>query len=268
MGRDEGSSKFVAADAQFTNARVLKPFNDFEGTYQGVAGSTPIAMPGVLDPNAGTPGYSPNLVAGLSVPLGSRVLVWVPQFCFIPVYVYYFIWRMRSLRDFRNPAKGKPRGAYHIPLQRSGAPDTSSGTAEPRVQIPAAVKVLAFEQAEPTQFCADGLVNIRREDLISQMSPGAAPLIANGEVGVIQQGILDPGNGTVGGVASAPIFFPFWMDAEGDELMVQVFKQAGTAWDFTDPNEDQVFSDIYGTGNGAHESFPGSGILVFTGTNP
>lgn len=267
MGRGEGSSKFVAADAQFTNARVLKPFDDFEAIYQGKTGFTPISMPGVRDPNAGTPGYSPNLVAGLSVPLGARILTWIPQPCNVfTTYRYYFVFRMRSLRDFRNPAKGKPRGAYHIPLQRSGQPDTSSGTAEPRVQIPAAVKVIAFEQPEPTEFCSSGVIRIRREDLESQMNPGGLPFLADGSVGVFQQGILDPASPVVGGIASQPIFLPFWFDAEGDDMIVVVEKSDNAAWDFGGP--DQVFSDIYGTGNGTHPPLPGSGILVFTGTNP
>lgn len=110
----EGSASGMSNDSQFSIVKVLKPFPDFETVYQGKTHTTPVAFPGTLDPQAGQEGYASTLLAGIPVPLGAQLQIWVPA-CFTPdgstqvLYRYEFVFRLRSLRDFRNPAAGAPR---------------------------------------------------------------------------------------------------------------------------------------------------------------
>lgn len=252
---EEGSG-FSAVDAQFTNVRTLRPFEGFQAVYQGVAGTVPISMPGTLDALAGQPGYAPSLLAGLPVPFGARLALWIPAPCPTGPYRITIIWRLRTLRDFVNPANQRARSPYHIPIQRSGVPDTSSGTPVPRVQIPAAVAVVAYEQAEPTPCVNAASLVVHREELIPRITAGGGiPLLPNGTFATIQQGVLDPATSPI---ATLPIFGPFWRDVEGDEMIINIEKRDATPWDFGAGGEDEIFAQIYSV----------SGILVLTGTNP
>ena len=117
-------------DAQFGVARVIKPFPGFESVYQGQPVSTPIAFPGTLDDDAGKPGFDPNLLKGIPVPLGSKILLWIPtafnqtpagDFQNVVDYKYKFLFRLRNLRDFRESRK-----AYHFPKNSPGENDGAS----------------------------------------------------------------------------------------------------------------------------------------------
>lgn len=250
------SSGFVAADAQFTNVRTLRPFEDFQSVYQGVAGTVPISMPGTLDALAGTPGYSPSLLAGLPVPFGSRLALWIPAPCPTGPYRITIVWRFRTLRDFVNPANARGRAPYHIPIQRPGVPDSTVVPPAPRVLIPAAVAVVAYEQPEPTPCLGGASLVVHREELIARITAGSGvPLLPNGTFATIQQGVLDPATSPI---APFPIFGPFWRDVEGDEMLINIEKNDATPWDFSPGGADEVFSQIYTV----------SGILVLTGTNP
>lgn len=264
-------------DAQLTNVKVLKPFDNFERIYQGQSAVTPIAFPGTRDRRADerAPGFDPNLLAGIPVPEGSRVLLWFPM-CFINegltpfrFYKYRLVWRFQNLASYRNPAARTRRPPYHFPRQSPGAPDTTGATALPRVTIPASWHVVAHEELEPT--IGSSTLNVRVEDIvprIDDITEFVAPLLPNGATGVVEQGVADPAS--LSG-ATMPIFVPFWTDAEADELIIFAQRVGATTddtWDFTDPDADLAFSNIYGTGNGTHPSFRDIGIYLQTGTNP
>jgi hypothetical protein len=267
----------TSVDAQFTTVQVLKPFNGFEAVYQGKPASTPIAIPGGRDPRAGQPGYDPNLIEGIPVPLGSRIILWIPQ---TPnpqqgsqEYAYRVVWRYRNLSDYRNPGRVDiARPPFHIPRQTPGAPDTTVGTQQ-RVVIPASYRVVADEQTEAP--LTDGRVNLHVEDVAivgQQLIDVVRPLLPDGSVATIQQGILDPATNPV--PAPVPLFLPFQFDAEGDEMLIFAVRATLSGsppppWDFTSPNgADFPFSNIYGTGGGTHANFAEVGILMVTGTNP
>ena len=280
MGADGGATSVaVMADAQLTNVRVLKPFDNFEAVYQGKPALAPIAFPGTKDKRAEerAPGFDPNLLRGIPVPEGARVILWFPV-CFISasqlnpfiLYNYRLIWRYQNLAGYRNPAALTKRAPYHFPRQSPGAQDTSlvGPPGVPRVTVPAAWHSVAFQQPEPA--VGPAALNLRVESITPMLDLTAffQPLLPNGNPGVIEQGVADPG--AVPGEVM-PIFMPFWTDAEGDELIILATRNGvGTSdtWDFQDPTKDLAFSNIYGTGNGAHPSFRDLGIYMQTGTTP
>lgn len=287
MAGDAAPSGATMVDAQLTNARVLKPPPNFANVYQGKPARTPIAFPGVRDPRAeeNAPGFSPDLMKGISVPQGARVLLWFP-ICVNPcppgnpvapfqLYSYRLVWRYQNLGSYRNPAAKQRRAPYHFPRQSPGAPDTSLGVPVPRVTIPASWHVVAYQQSEPTTGAGD--LHLRMETITPRLdlvTDFEQPLLPDGQPGVLQQGILDPQSlGAARNAANVPIFVPFWTDAEGDELIILANRTdwqdtAAPAWDFTDPAKDLAFSNVYGTGDGRHESFRDLGIYMQTGTTP
>lgn len=272
---DGAASGATMVDAQLTIARVLKPFENFEDVYQGQDGRIPIAIPCERDPRAGTPGFSPDLMTGFSVPEGARCIFWIPM-CFISdpqsefpfqSYSYRFVWRFNNLGDYRAPAENEPRRPYHVATQSPGAADTTFGVPSPRVTIPASWGDILIEGSEPATGSFNS--NLRIEQItpkIDNLADLLQPILPDGARGVMQQGVFDPA--TSGG-AEMPIFLPFWRDAEGDELIILVRRTDPTeAWDFTDPLLDLAFSNVYGTGDGAHPIFRDVGIYIQTGTTP
>lgn len=273
-------------DAQMNIVRVLKPFENFERVYQGKQVNIPIAFPGTRDKRAEerAPGFDPNLLRGIPVPQGARVLLWFPM-CMFPenppqslspfqLYSYRLIWRFQNLAGYRNPAALTKRAPYHLARQSPGAADTSiiPFPGLPRVTIPASWHVVAYQQPEPAGGLS-GSVNIHVEQItprLDNLVQFVQPLLPDGQKGVVEQGVADPAS--VPG-AVMPLFMPFWTDAEGDELIIEVNRTTATpdpldVWDFTDKTKDLAFSNIYGTGNGQHESFRDIGIYMQTGTTP
>lgn len=253
-------------DSQFSTSKILKPFTGFESVYQGQLHTTPIAFPGTLDANAGETGYSPNLLKALPVPFGSQLQIWIPA-CFTAdggtqvIYRYQFVWRLRSLRDFRNPSSGAPRPPWHLAIQRPGVPDAGN----PRFVIPGAVHGIQFPADEVLGF-AQQQISVRDAQYGPVASGTADPLTPLGAGGVIQQGILDPA--VAPGAASDPIFSVISLVAQGDELMILAYPPFNIgSWDFA--HVDRAFSFIYGTDYGARSApLASTGIFVHTGTNP
>ena len=286
MGTGDGATSVaVMADAQMNTVRVLKPFENFERVYQGQNALTPIAFPGTLDKRAqeGAPGFDPHLLRGIPVPEGARVLLWLP-ICFYPVdpngspvlypfqlYSYRLVWRFQNLAGYRDPSAQTKRAPFHFARQSPGAPDTSIVPAGvPRVTIPAAWHIIAYQQLEPAGGLS-GVLNLHVEAVtprIDSLVQFVPPLLPNGGTGVVEQGVADPAS--VPG-ALMPIYAPFWTDAEGDELIIFANRTGATTndtWDFTDPAKDLAFSNIYGNGNGTHPIFRDIGIYMQTGTTP
>lgn len=275
-------SKVVMVDAQWTMAATLKPFPNFERVYQGEDGTRPIAFPGTLDvfAAAGLPGYDPNLIAGFTVPLGSRITIWIPQtidgYTVNALYQYQILWRLRTVKDYRaGQGEGQVSAAqsfssYHLPTSLLGQPErlTPPATTNERFFLPGATNTVAFEQTEPTGGLP-GVTNLRGEVLRPVIDPvWVQPLTPQGNDAVWQQGTyLGSSHPNTGG----PSWLQYVMDAMGDEMLILAYKippalGAPPPWDFTvaDPG-DLAFSNTYGNNNGQNPASP-TGILVLTGT--
>lgn len=272
-------SHTVMADAQFTNAFIMLPYKNFEDTYQGIPATTPLYLTeggDARDSLAGQPGYDPELQKGLAVPLGSRVLLWLPELVYIATasplvingYQYSFTWRLRNVFDYR-----QDRRHYHFPKQVPGVADATVSPAADRVVIPAANNSVVYVQPEPGAFLERAVQNARSEDirvlgsnLPLAVAPGGVP--ATNDM-TVQQGIQDPAVTTT---ARTPGFLVHELQAVGDELLVAIRRVPSddgspANWDFTDAGgTDEQVSDFYGKGRGT--PVPDRGVYAFTGTSP
>jgi len=261
------ASEVMGVDAQMGIVRILRAYPSFATRYQGetVAGhAIALSEGGIeLDEQAGNTGYDPRLIAGLSVPLGAKCLLWLPNLMArsgtdrIP-YVYTPYWRFRNTYDF-NQQFQKP---YHFPKQVDGVAETLVD-AGPRVVIPAACQSVTYVQDEP----AVGLVatqNVFHENFRQIGATGAFNVInSNGAMGAIQQGIA--GSSGLGGHIR-PTFTAYEFIAAGDELIIVVNRGdteegAAATWDFA--AVDGAFNTFYGD-----EDNPDLGVYVVVGTGP
>lgn len=276
----------VVADAQFTLAAVLKPFMGFEQRYQGKDPNIPVpffqTIDGkrpFLDPQANEPGFSPDLMLYLKVPLASTVLVWIPMLgievdgvvILANPYDYMVHYRLRSVGDNR-----RDRSPYHLRDDQPGAPDTAVAPAEARFIIPGATRSLLYHTAEPVLSLA-ARTDLHRE-FIRVTAGGTLPndlslprplLPGLGDRrGDYEQGILDPADFPGTRADAQSIFVPVWFDCEGDELLVTAQRGADLEelWDFGAGGLDEAFGHWYGTGVGTHDEFPAFAIYLFTGS--
>lgn len=258
----------VLSDAQMGMFRVVRPLDNFEALYQGQAGSIPIAFPGTLDPLAGTEGYEPNLLAGIPVPLGGRLLIQIPMtiemYTSMSIYTYQLIWRTRNQADVtRAIAAGRQPSAYHLPSEALGRKEIQAAATN-LFFIPGASDVEIFEQAEPGSGAA--LLNVRPQRYSPQIVPDSwvQPIVAVGAEGIWQQGAYQfTSNVNVSG----PTWVPIWTDASGDELLILCYKQTGdigVPWDFA--GVDLAFSNTYGTNDSGLPLNPNIGIIISSGT--
>lgn len=265
-------SNAVLADAQFSNVRVFRPFAGFEEVYAGQSADTPIAIPGNLDSDAGKVGFDSNLIAGIPVPFGAKMVIWMPTIFNFSVedgftvrpYRYTIIWRLRNLRDFRTK-----RVPYHFPRQTFGE--------NQQFIIPSGVNTI-ITNAEPRSVdVTNGLFATYRssdsEVGIENMSVRSVipkpPLTPAGEDAAFQQGLAQ---GNVGSNTTVT-FNPWQLDVMGDEMMLLVNKPEGdtAVWNFDDvgsATNDAGFSAFYGTASGTRAPIANMGIYLFTGSNP
>lgn len=274
------TSAAVLADAQFSAGIAYRPFQGFEQVYQGLSTQIPIAIPGVLDPDAGKAGMDPNLLAGIPVPFGSKLVLWVPTIfnegpgpgLSIREYRYRVIWRMRNLRDFRTN-----RLPYHLPRQSVGQ--------QAQFVVPAAAHVTLFEGLAQSEVAAGSISQFqtRRESVseavietITARSaiPGPA-LTPSGEEAAYQQG-LATNNGSIGSNLTVT-YNPIQLDTMGDEFIIlvdrpvnpQTIQEDPGVWNFDqDGGLDAGFSAFYGTANGFRAPITDLGVYVLTGANP
>lgn len=282
-------SEVVLADAQFSLATVVRPFDAFEDRYQGQESGIPIAFPGVPDADAGTPGFSPYLLAGIEVPFGAKVQLWFPVVSYggeltpdAPVtvpYTYQLHWRVRNVADYR-----RRRKPYHLGKQSGGARDTVGtpvGHSPDRLLLPSVMESILYQQAEPSG--APAVANLRATtinipgDGMPVVSGGGRPLLPVGvppapgggeSFGQFEQGVANPGYMVE---ATLSIFRSYFTIAKGDELIITALRtdqEASATWDFS--GVDQGFSNVYGTNVAGppHAAFPDLGIYVWTGSNP
>ena len=289
----------VLADAQFSVARILRPYAGFEADYQGVTVDRQIMCTEVLTGTGGEPlddqarisrtGYDPALVRGLKVPMGARVLIWLPKI--LPNnslvnpnpqlrYKWTLQWRMRNVFDFR-----QTRTPFHYPKQGLGFPDSSSGVPQSRVVIPAANQTTVYVQSEPTVASATVAQNARVEDITTGgIYPGAVgglPLIPGGGDGTIEQGILDPALAGIGVLAKPSLYQLIETQAGGDELLVGLWRDDDEGnnvptWDFGQPvtEFDTNVAILLGVGSTTASGlqiqgpFPDIGVYVMVGAAP
>lgn len=283
MSDGEASSVAVLADAQFSTIEILRPFQNFEQVYQGKDSLIPIAFPGGKDPaaRAGTPGFDPNLIAGVPVPQGAIIQISIPMTIasnppgppdpFVQLYQYFVVWRFRTLHDFRDPPSPGLVTPYHLAIQSPGQPDTSAPPGQQqRIVIPASIRSILFQQPEPAGLHANTFSNLRVESIVPRLDPSAvrAPLLAGGGVGVLEQGVLDPA--VFGETAKVPSYQDFLITAAGDEMILFAIRfdplTPTNKWDFNSATADKGFANIYGNGTG--QSFPNIGIEVQYGSAP
>lgn len=256
------------ADAQFDLIDTLRPSEGFVAAYEGQAAGRAIAMPGILDQNAGRAGYDADLLAGINVPLGAKMMLWFPAIVNSegPVvqqpYTYQLMWRLRTPVDYRDD-----RRPFHLKQQRNGAPDTSVAVAAGRDRffLPAATETVVFNQAEPGAVVA--VPNLRRESInvIGNGIPPAlfpfVPPFALGNTGIVQQGVLDPGLATPL-TADSPMFMPYFTIAKGDDMMIWVVRTDAAAGNWAFAAADAGFAAVYGSDN------DDVGVLVTVGSSP
>ena len=284
----------VLADAQFGIEHILRPFAGFESVYQGQSAARQIMLSEVvggtggaaLDEQAarGVAGYDPALVKGLAVPLGARVLIWLPKIQpqNLPTaqrYNFSIQWRLRNVFDFR-----QLRTPYHYPKQVPGVPDTTGGPASPRVVLPVASQTTVYVTAEPSATgptSTDTVVQNARTESVSVggIYPGAInglPFVPGGATGVLQQGILDPASVIGGGGGAQSGFYQLLeTQAAGDELLIGMWRDDSVVadWDFGSPVVGQVDSQVSqflgaDVTSITPTSFPDIGVYVSFGTAP
>lgn len=266
------AGRTVLADAQFGVARILRPWDgalSLTGPYQGASVSRQIMLTEVIDPPGGQPldpfaqarqtGYDPALVKGIEVPVGSRVVLWLPAIQFGGMtpgrYAWSIMWRLRNTYDYRNA-----RIPYHYPKQGEGVADTTPGVAGPRVVIPAAYQSVIYnETPEPGSATARVNPNIRSEDVTTGSSNLGLPFLPGGSEGHIQQGLANP---AVNAAAPYPLYQVHEVQAVGDEMLISVYRDnsAGGSWDFA--TTDQFLAQYLGS------NFPDIGVYVLVGSAP
>lgn len=178
----------VITTPEFSLARVAKPPADFESKYEGLGTeANPIAIPGTLDQFAGDEGYDPNLLAGIPVPMGARIFVWLPKF--IPSvyggsalnYRFRLIWRLRSLGE--QIADPKNQRESHFGRLLPGVNQVPA-TVGPPVYTEAPINQGGPRFVVPTAFETVQIIN--NKFIVTDIDPGAGETFA-----AVQKGTTD-----------------------------------------------------------------------------
>lgn len=221
---------------QMSMARILRPWTDYDQTYTGENGLNLLMFSdgGVaLDDLQGTDGYKNyRMVSGVSVPIGARVLLWLPRIApavSVKGYAWVVMWRLRSLHDFElSKSVGQLKPA-HLPIEGMGG--------HTYFPVPVAAHTVVYNQAEPAST-GPAIQNsypeyFRVQPSFSQPAapfvPGDAPATPSGALG---QG-LTPYLGKAGFQVSD-------FTAQGDEMLLGLYKPSGDNWDFESGNDDRA----------------------------
>ena len=253
------------ADARFSKAFILRPYVDFEDDYQGESAARPVMFTEqqqALDEQAGEPGYDPELVRGLTVPVGARCLIWLPTTKWNDdgaekPYQWNIGWRMRNVFDYR-----KSRKRYHYPKQSAGFPYQGDGS--PRVVIPAAVQSIIYNDPAPLDVLATAF-HKEFTEVVQMLADGRSwrPYVPGKLEGVVQQGVVAINPAKTNAV---PTYALHEVQGSGDELLIAARRDVSEEanWDFG--GVDEQFSIDFGKGSG--QQFPDLGVYVFTGSAP
>lgn len=149
---------------QYSTVQILRPSPGFEARLQGqTPWNFPLVCPGGVDFLAGREGYSPNLMKGAPVAVGSMVKLWLPRFLngysqLVPNYSYRLIWRLRTFSEAsEDPSRTLNGHLGQRKLGREQEPVPSVGvTRSPRFVIPSAYQTVQFvaDQKSYTQGVA------------------------------------------------------------------------------------------------------------------
>ncbi len=228
-------------DPQFGTVKLLRPFANFVAITQGQVCTNALLFTELgqtLDKQAGKPGYDPRLCAATAVPLGSRVILWLPYVeatnaaGHTDYYQWIVGWRLRNLFDFRTA-----RIPYHFPRQAAGVTDTGADGG-PRVVIPWAMQTIAYNQPEPA-----ALAQVSNHLLGETMRLGSnyPPAIISETTGItldVSQGTFNP-HPTAGTLVIRVYYSPYEWTVLGDEIFLAVNRPATgipeKTWDFTAP---------------------------------
>ena len=277
----------------------------FEALYQGRPCTTPIVLSTSqtgLDPQANQQyeklkqaysrngrvfpiasdgnGISPFLIAGLSVPIFSSVLILIPGVSLsVGNYKYVIAWRVRSFQ-----AESRQQEPFNGRLVTNGPPDNGqgrlspppagaawTGTSQDRLPIPAGADSMVYAQTEPT--APDTLADQVAYQVITDLkAPYVPPPVfagfASGQIayGEMTQGLLANPGITDSLVSHVPIM----TRSLGNELCVLVYREAIgelDTWNFEAGGVDVNIPTYYGAGNPRTGS-RSAGILVNTGVAP
>jgi hypothetical protein len=234
-------------------------------------------FPGVLDPDAGRTfaggTFDPNLVAGIPVPMGSKIQLWIPtvylesggELIIVP-YRWQAIWRLRNLRDFK-----ARRSAYHFAKESAGANN--------QFVVPSMQETVLFEgpkqefnsnaRAAATIYNTETFAT--HEALLERYYfPTATPLPGKIPGGAsdasYQQGVAAFAGVNVNQQVT---WNKIELDAGGDELILAVDRIPDSptdTWNFLLTQKDFGLSLFFGDGSGS--IIRDLGVYVFTGANP
>lgn len=268
-------------------ARFVKPFPGFEAKYQGVSSNfAPIAIPGNLDTQAGEPGYSPELIAGIPMSLGNPAILWLPRFVgdygvAVPVYYYTLSFRLRNIQD--KNADVNAALSYHLDQRLAGVPnDPANPNTSERFVLPVCSFTITAQALSTDSYGAVTIqsANVTMPSTATGANYWSAPLVPSypggplspgnkkkGFAGIFSQGQFSNEQGfsnETAGYQSGPTYASFKLDwVPGDEMLITVSKADGSIWDFA--GADRPFSDIFGTANGTRQALPNTGIAVMCG---
>ncbi len=282
-------SQNVLADPQFGVARLLRPFSTFETVYEGKSCKRPIQFTeegAPADEFAGEPGYDPNLLRGIKVPMGANIKLLLPALFPIPLwnsgptvvgfYRYLITWRWKNIEEYLRTKEGP----YHIGNSINGVSDGG----RPRVYKPAAFSASAYAEAEPgaptfTNLDTAYPVAVVNETIRTIKIGGSAqneaelpstatfpyvPLMPSGFDGAYQQGVIGL-SGSLSISKYNPSYIMYSTCAEGDEMLIGLYRdvvstdiQTNDTWHF-DTVDVLITSFIDSTSQ--------NGIYLFTGTS-
>ncbi len=253
-------------DPQYGISKILRPYNGFATDYQGLSASSVAIMltqdGKSLDPLAGTPGYSKALLGATEVPLGARILLWLPQFIartdtsFL-TYNWGIVWRLRNTGDYR-----RERGPYHFPTQSAGVSDTSDPTNPTRLVKPAAWQSLTFNEAEPGAN-TPAVNTVRPEQL--QVTAFNAQWVAAVRLpdGTVTTGQTQSGmRPSTSAGYTIPQFTTVEVRAAGDEMLLAVHRAQSDAYPTWDLAAGGVDADL---GSFFSASYPKLGAYLHYG---
>ena len=266
MTKETNEAQVVTADAQFSIAFTMRPRQDYVSIYEGQPADDPVYFFPEGDPvdplaEQGESGYAPNLARGLKIPMGSHIMLLMPNLFWSdladpPVtrgYIYTLIWRIRNLSDFL-----RGRLPFHSPRDQGVVDTTAPPGSQSRVPIIAAYQTITYVQPEPGTVPGRVTQNVHSEDLQFASDLILNPRLPGGSRQPVQQGIADPATVTD---TEQPGFMIHDVQAFGDDLLIAVRRLSTVAgfenWAFG--STDLRFRDFLGAVNG---------VQVFTGTSP
>lgn len=261
---------------QFSISKIVRPdLTAMAGQYQGKSSEIPICWPGTIEAGGVGSGYI-NLMQGTPVPLGGRLIIWLPSFIrwtssqkaavqVIP-YAWRFVWRLRNAEMFSRDFQSGKQTAFHF----------SSGDMRNGIfTVPAAVSAgILVGPAMTPPFDPSNISQLAQQlelvenwaqpnstvlgDVTALGSPDLRPILANGGRAFLEQA---RGNASYpqANLTTLVSWNPIVIDALGDDLVILQTSVSSGTWSFTDPYSDKLlYQALYDN--------PDIGIYIMSGT--